>query len=191
VGVLALTYESDKQLIEEYVSNKSERAATQFVRKYQNFVYSIAIRYMKNHDDADDAAQEAFIKALANLHKFRGDSNLRTWLYRITANVCTNYLRKKKVMSIFSSGDDYSLNQIESGEFLPDQKVENSEFELEFMAILGKLPKKQRETFALRYFDGLPYEEISQMLGTSVGGLKANYHQAVKKLAEYLKKYKK
>jgi RNA polymerase sigma-70 factor, ECF subfamily len=191
VGVFTLTYESDKQLIEDYVSNNSEHAATHFVRKYQNFVYSIALRYLKNHDDADDASQEAFIKALGNLHRFRGDSNLKTWLYRITANVCTNYLRKKKVMSIFSSGDDNALRNVSSSDFLPDQKVENSEFELEFMAILGKLPKKQRETFALRYFEELPYEEISQMLGTSVGGLKANYHQAVKKLAVYLKKYKK
>ena len=94
-------------------------------------------------------------------------------------------------MSIFISAsreDVEDFFSVESGELNPLQEVENKEFEKKFSLALSDLPKKQRETFALRYFDDLPYQEISNMLGTSVGGLKANYYQAVKKLGMYLKK---
>ncbi len=98
---LALSYNTDAEIIQDYCENASDRAATAFVRKYQNFVYSTAFRYLNSHDDADDAAQEAFIRALNNLNKFKADSGVKTWLYRITVNVCLNLQRKKKVRSIF------------------------------------------------------------------------------------------
>lgn len=189
LGSITLVLEKDREIIDEYVSGNRERAATAFVRKYQNFVFSIALRYLKSYDDADDAAQEVFIKALKSVHKFRADSSLKTWLYRITQNVCTNISRKKKFTSFFGSGseeNDEYLNIPDTGQN-PEQKFLSAEFEDKFMGILNRLPEKQRETFALRYFDELPYEEISKLLGTSVGGLKANYFQAVKKLADYLK----
>ncbi len=189
MGSQTLVLETDSDIIEEYTTTKSDRAATAFVRKYRTFVYSTALRYLKNGDDADDAAQEVFIKALKNLKNFRGNSTLKTWLYRITINVCSNIERKKKVKHLFRFGDDQEdyLN-ITAEDPMPDEKMEDSEFEENFMRILSGLPDKQRETFALRYFEEMSYEEISDMLGTSVGGLKANYYQAVKKLAEYLKK---
>lgn len=183
---IALAISTDKEIIEEYVSGNSEAAATAFVRKYRKFVYSIALRYLKSADDADDAAQESFIKALGALKKFRGDSSLKTWLYRITVNVCANASRKKKFLSIFSREDGSEI-EFKSDFETPDKTLENKELFDEFYAALDKLPKKQRETFALRYFDELPYDEISNMIGTSVGGLKANYYQAVKKLAKFLK----
>jgi len=189
-GVLSLVQINDKEIINDYLTGDREKAATAFVRKYQNFVFATAFRYLKSYDDADDAAQETFIKALNNLHRFRADSSLKTWLYRITVNVCANISRKKKILSVFKSyneeDDDYF--NIPSTDKTPEEMFENKEFEEVFLRILAKLPEKQRETFALRYFDELPYEEISKMLGTSVGGLKANYFQAVKKLAELLKK---
>ena len=188
MSVQTLLIEKDKEIIREYTTGNSELAATSFVRKYQNFIYATALRYMQSYDDADDAAQEVFIKALNNLEKFRGDSSMKTWLYRITANVCINMKRKRKIMSLFVSQPENEYFKIKSDDASPHQAFENKEFELNFKQTLAKLPDKQRETFALRYYDNLPYEEISKMLGTSVGGLKANYYQAVKKLAVYLKK---
>lgn len=188
LGSITLVLEKDREIINEFVSGNREKAATAFVRKYQNFVFSTALRYMKSYDDADDIAQEVFIKALNYVHKFRGDSSLKTWLYRITHNLCTNYSRKKKFKSIFSTTNDESdefYNIPDSG-LNPEQKFMNSEFEHNFNKVLHRLPEKQRETFALRYFEELSYEEISKLLGTSIGGLKANYFQAVKKLAVFL-----
>lgn len=188
MGSLLLTCENDSEIISEYVDNKSEVAANAFVRKHQKFVYATAFRYLKNESDADDAAQETFIKALSNLHKFKKKSSVSTWLYRIVSNISKNMLRRKKFVSIFGQGDDNKeyLN-IASNEPLPDKQFENKELEKQFLAALDSLPSKQRETFALRYYEELPYEEISKMLGTSVGGLKANYYQAVKKLGKILK----
>src|SRR6056297_593306 len=91
----------DTEIISEYLEGDRERGATAFVRKYQNFVFATALRYLKSYDDAEDAAQEAMIKALQNLNKFKGKSSLKTWLYRITVNVSLNLNRKKKILSIF------------------------------------------------------------------------------------------
>jgi RNA polymerase sigma-70 factor, ECF subfamily len=190
VSGFTLALETDNELIRDYVSGKSERAATAFVRKHQSFVYATVLRYLQDYDEAEDAAQEVFIKALNNLHKFRGDSNIKTWLYRISVNICSNIKRKKKIFSIFKplvQEDEEAYINIPATDITPDKQLENKEFEKNFMKILSKLPEKQRETFALRYFQEMTYEEISEMLGTSVGGLKANYFQAVKKLSEYLK----
>ncbi len=183
----SLVYESDSEIIRDYCSTGSEKAANAFVRKYQKFVYSVALRYLKNHHDSEDAAQEVFIKALGNLKSFRGDASLSSWLYRITANVCSNMKRKKKLLSFFgeSERDDF-LNVSSSGPS-PEQQLVGKEFEDNFMEVLSGLPVKQRETFAMRYFDELSYNEISEMLGTSVGGLKANYYQAVRKLSVALR----
>lgn len=189
-GVLTLALELDTDIIREYTGGNREQAATAFVRKYQNFVFSTALRFLKSYDDADDAAQEIFIKALKSMDKFRGDSSLKTWLYRITMNVCTNMSHKKKLFGFFGSSDneESEYDNVADDSPMPDRKIESEEFEETFLKALSKLPEKQRETFALRYFDEMPYEEISEVLGTSVGGLKANYFQAVKKLAEFIKK---
>ncbi len=181
-----LILDNDNEILEEYSAGNTELAATSFVRKYQNFVFSIALRYLHSFDDAEDAAQETFIKALKSLHKFKANSSLKTWLYRITINVCNNMTRKKKVMSLFKSSSNEDFFDIADRDLNPEEKMESREFEDNFLKALNKLPEKQRETFALRYFEELTYEEISNMLGTSVGGLKANYYQATKKLALYL-----
>ena len=190
VSSIVLTLDSDQEIITEYVASGSQRAATAFVRKYQKFVYSTALRYLKSFEDADDVAQEVFIKALNNIESFRFNSSLKTWLYRITINICSNYRRKKTIYSLFSHYDKQEILEDFTDNLTPDKSLENKEFERQFLDILSNLPKKQRETFALRYFDNLSYEEISKMLGTTVGGLKANYFQAVKKLAEHFKNIK-
>ena len=185
---ISLAYQTDEEIIRDYSETGNQMAANAFVRKYKKFVYSIAFRYLNDYDDADDASQEVFIKALTNLSKFRGECSLNTWLYRITVNVCTNITRKKKIKSIFKfSVENEEYLNIPSKDPAPDRIMENEEIEQNFLKALNELPKKQRETFYLRYFDGLSYNEISKMLGTSVGGLKANYYQAVKKIAQILK----
>ncbi|OGU17461.1 MAG: hypothetical protein A2X61_08900 [Ignavibacteria bacterium GWB2_35_12] len=192
----ALVLENELEIIRDYTENRSEAAATAFVRKHQNFVFSTALRYLQSYEDADDASQEVFIKALNNLHKFRGDSNIRTWLYRITANVATNMRRKRKILNFvkldFSDNEEAALTSLRvtlaSDDDTPYDSIEKKESEEALLSVLTKLPEKQRETFSLRYFDQLSYEEISKVLGTSVGGLKANYYHAVKKITEMMKK---
>lgn len=184
-----LALEKDSDIVNEFIYGDTELAATVFVRKYQKFVYSTTLRFVQNYEDADDIAQEVFIKAIENIKKFRSESSLRTWLYRITTNQCTNFTRKKRFFSFFSKdSDNDEYFDIPASDYTPHQTIENKEFEARFQKMLSQLPEKQRETFALRYFDEMPYEEISKMLGTSVGGLKANYFQAVQKLALLLKK---
>ena len=184
---ISLHYSSEIELIDDYVLNGSEKAANEFVRSFQKFVYSTALRYLQNHDEAEDAAQEVFIKALNNLSRFRKQSSVSTWLYRITQNVCTNITRKKKLRSFvnYNNSSEEFFN-IATKERNAQQDLESSEFEVFFHEVLNKLPEKQRETFVLRYYEELPYSEISEMLGTSEGGLKANYFQAIKKLGKYL-----
>lgn len=186
-GVLSL--DEDLEMMRDYTERGSEAAATAFVRKHQNFVFSTALRYLQSYEDADDASQEVFIRALRNLDKFRGESNVRTWLYRITANVSANMRRKRKMLN-FMRLDFSDEGEIDFGtdEDTPYARIEKKEREEALLAVLLKLPEKQRETFSLRYFEQLSYEEISKILGTTVGGLKANYYHAVKKITEGLRK---
>lgn len=184
-----MTNWDDLQLIEEYLKNKSDAAANILMRRHQKFVYSVAYRYMNDYDEAEEVTQETFITVFRSLNKFNGKSKLRTWLYRITANNALSMKRKYAISKLFVRDDteEYMNIPAQTGDAL--QTIENENFKFEFEKALSKLPKKQRETFALRYFEKLPYEQISEMLGTSVGGLKANYFQAVKKLAIFLKDY--
>ncbi len=183
-----LTELSDIEIIDAYCNTGNQRAATAFVRKYQKFVFATVLRYLNNFDDAEDVTQEVFIKALNNLDKFRKESNIKTWLYRISVNQSINFKRKKSIFSVFKRQSIDSVREMSNNSPNPLQMLEGRELELKFLSSLARLPEKQRETFALKYFEGLTYDEISSVLGTSVGGLKANYFQAVKKLSEFLNK---
>lgn len=192
MGAKALAIYDEYELVDEIVHRNNDRAINQFVRSYQSFVIHTALRYLKNYDDADDVAQEVFIKALNSLPKFKKQSSLKTWLYKITVNMCQNELRKKKFVSFFSFSqtndeNEESYFEVSSNEPKPDSIMEFKETEAIFVEAYNKLPEKQRETFILRYFEEMPYDEISKLLGTSVGGLKANYFQAIKKITEELK----
>lgn len=184
---IALNLDSDALILEAYRSGKTEQAATAFVRRNQRFVYAIALRQLNHPEDARDASQEVFMRALKGLEGFKGESTLQTWLYRITINVCNNMRRKKKIVSWFSIGEGVDERDVQHHEISPAEASVQSDFERYFAGVLAKLPEKQRETFALRYYDELSYEEISAMVGTSVGALKANYHWAVKKIAAQLR----
>lgn len=184
-----------KHIENEKITNEADggsltQGANQFVSVHKNFIFATALRFTNDYDDADDITQEVLIKALTNYGDFKHQSSVKTWLYRITVNMCLNFKRKKSIFSFFSSLNKESDFDIESNEISVQNKLENEELFSRFNNELAKLPEKQRETFALRYFHEMSYQEISDLLGTSVGGLKANYFQAVKKLAQNMKDLK-
>ena len=168
-----------QQLLEQ---GHTHEAMKVLMKSFKRFVHSTAMRYMKDDEDAKDISQEVFIKAYHSLDHFRGDSKIQTWLYAITRNLCLNAIDKKKRKGTVI---DYEAPEIPSDD-TADILVNASEFSEFFKQCMSILPEKQRETFILRHVEELSYEEISEMLGTSIGGLKANYYQAVQKLSHYL-----
>ena len=175
--------ETDGQILEALRAGDRDRAATAFVRTHQDFVYAIALRHLRNHEDARDAAQETFLKALKALERFQQQASFRTWLYKITVNTCISMQRKRRFMSFFAVGEGEHEQDVAAQQLHPDDHTVQNEFEVFLSEVIDTLPPKQRETFCLRYFDELSYEEISEMVGTSIGALKANYHWATKKIA--------
>lgn len=153
------------------------------MRKYQQKVYYHIRRMVIDHDDANDLVQTTFIKAWKGLENFREDSQVFTWLYRIATNECLTHLNNKKKRFFLPIGDvEHELTSKLDSE--PSLKANQLEMKLQ-KAILS-LPEKQRTVFNLRYYDEMKYEEMSEVLGTSVGALKASYHHAVQKIEKYI-----
>jgi len=137
-----------------------------------------------DHDDADDLVQETFIKVWKNLDVFRAESGLYTWIYRIACNEALSFLKKKKLKYAFLPGNyDHQL----ANKLADDNFFSGDEIERKLQNAIITLPEKQRLVFNLRYYDELKYEDMSEILGTSVGALKASYHIAVKKVEENVK----
>lgn len=187
MNLATIALEHDVEILEAFKAGERDRAASAFVRRHQRFVYAVALRHLSNSEDARDAAQDVFLKAISGIDKFQGNSSLQTWLYRITVNVCNSMLRKRKLMSFFSVGEAEGERDVPAQQWSPLQHTEQSDFDRFFKDVLTKLPPKQRETFCLRYYDELSYEEIATMLGANKETLKANYHWAVKKIADHLR----
>jgi RNA polymerase sigma-70 factor (ECF subfamily) len=175
----------DKQLLELYRTGKAEQIFNEMVRRYHSRIYWVARRMVKSHEDADDIAQEVFVRAYAALKDFRGEANIYTWLYRIAVNLSINHLRKQKVRKLVDISD--YLNFL-SKDAEQDRDVIHDENVSLIERAIQTLPEKQRAVFIMRYYDEMPYEQISSILGTSVGGLKANFHHAVKKIAAFVRK---
>jgi RNA polymerase sigma-70 factor (ECF subfamily) len=174
---------TDLQLIEE-VRNGKRRAFTELMRRYQQRVYWAARRIVGTHEDADDIAQETFVKAYTALGDFRGDSSFFTWLYRIAINLSLNAVRKRQLVTYLRENE--IINRIFPSSEDPSRDVEFKETQSRLQEAISRLPEKQRAVFVMRYFDELSYEEISEVMKTSVGGLKANYFHALRKVREYL-----
>jgi RNA polymerase sigma factor (sigma-70 family) len=175
---------SDLDLVEE-VRNGNRQAFTELMRRYQQRVYWTARRIVGSHADADDIAQETFIKAYLGLGEFRGESGFFTWLYRIAVNLSLNAVRKQQIMGYLRQSE--LVERLFPSQEDPSQELEHEETELLLRQAIARLPEKQKAVFVLRYYDEMPYEEISKILKTSVGGLKANYFHALKKVQEHLK----
>ncbi|MBR1406240.1 MAG: RNA polymerase sigma factor [Bacteroidales bacterium] len=151
----------------------------QIVRDYSERIYWHVRRFVNSHEDADDLVQDIFIKIWAALPSFRGESQLFTWVYRIATNEALNFVRREKVRAAlrFSSLDAEMERRIDA-----DPYFNGSAAERELSKAVARLPEKQRLVFILRYYDELPYEEMSAILGTSAGALKASYHIAQEKI---------
>ncbi|WP_271711530.1 RNA polymerase sigma factor [Marinigracilibium pacificum] len=167
--------------MESKLNTKNDFSA--ILTEYQERIYWHIRKMVLDHDDADDITQDTFIKVYQNLDKFRGDSELFTWIYRIATNECLHFLRRKKRTNFFSlSNNNVGLeNILTSGQY-----IDGDEVEIKLQKALLKLPDKQRLIFNMKYFDDLSYEEIAKITDTSVGGLKASYHHAVKKIKKYI-----
>ncbi len=180
-----MTEQSDLELVRLF-QRGDESAFNHLVLRYQEKVYWVARRFVNDHDGADDVTQEVFCKAYDALKEFRGDSSIYTWLYRITVNIALNTLRRQKVKDFLRIDELFDLE--DTNVQAPDQVVEQQEDRALIEQAIARLPKKQRSVFVLRYYEELPYEEIAKILKTSVGGLKANYFHAVRKIQEYVKR---
>lgn len=176
--------DSDKALLIAY---REDNAAgfRRIVKKFQERIYWQIRRYTKNHQDTEDVMQNVFVKAWKGLPKFREESNLYTWLYRIAYNETHTFLAKASKRKTVDLDPPLFENaiQIEGKDYSP------TEIETILKKAMEILPEKQLLVFNLKYFDELKFSEISELTGTSVGGLKASYHLAVKKIEEFIRKY--
>lgn len=173
-------------LIAELTDPKKQRAAfSKVITLYQEQLYWQIRKLLINHDDTADVLQNTFLKAWSNIGSFRGDSKLSTWLYTIAHNESITFLTKAQAERemIADDPDEYLQQQI-----MADKYFDGDETQKKLLYAIATLPPKQRQVFNMRYFDEMPYEEISGILQTSVGALKASYHFAVEKITEFFKK---
>jgi len=176
---------TDHELLEMFRDkNKSNFAFNLIVNKYQQRLYWHIRKMIIDHDDTDDVMQNTYIKVFKGLPGFKQESELFTWLYRIATNESITFLRKKRKKFLLPLNDvEHKLaNSLES-----DAYFSGNEIQLKLQKAILKLPEKQRLVFNMKYFDEIKYEDMAQILDTSVGALKASYHHAVKKIETYLK----
>lgn len=179
---------TDKNYNEEDIiarlKDEKERAAafSVIVNRYSQQIYWHIRRMVLSHDDANDLVQNTFIKAWTNIDKFRGDSKISTWLYRIAINETLNFLGKNQNNTVsINSPEGAIAEQLES-----DTHFNGERADALLQEAIHRLPEKQRLTFNMKYYEEMKYEEMSEILGTSVGALKASYHIAVKKIEDYI-----
>jgi RNA polymerase sigma-70 factor (ECF subfamily) len=174
---------SDLELVQQ-VRAGDRRAFTALMRRHQQRVYWIARRIIGNHADADEIAQDAFVKAYLGLGDFRNESTFFTWLYRITVNLALNAVRKRQLMAYVRESE--LLARFLPAEQRADLQAEETDTLNALQSAMRRLPEKQLSVFVLRFFEELSYEEIAEILKTSVGGLKANYFHAIRKIREQM-----
>ncbi len=175
---------SDEEILRLYREDSSRNSALQqLIEKYQQKLYWQIRKMVIDHDDADDVLQNTFIKIWKGLENFKEESQLFTWLYRIATNEALTYLRQKQKQNTTSLHPiEYQLSKsLESDVYFKGDAIQ-----LKLQQAILSLPEKQRVVFNMRYYDEMPYEQMSEVLDTSVGALKASYHHAAKKIEEYL-----
>jgi RNA polymerase sigma-70 factor (ECF subfamily) len=173
----------DQKILDHILNKDWEQAFKLLVKDYHQRVYWQIRRMVLIHEDADDIAQNVFIKIYQNLNSFKNESKLSTWIFRITYNETINFIHKNaKEQNV--SFEDYSMNIAD--DLSTDEYYTGDEIELKLQKAIASLPEKQRVVFMMKYYDEMKYEQISEILGTSVGALKASYHHAVTKIKEFL-----
>jgi RNA polymerase sigma-70 factor (ECF subfamily) len=177
--------QDEKNFIARLIQTKTQNEAfKELVQCYQKPLYYHIRNIVLNHDDTDDVLQNTFIKVFSNIGNFKGESKLYSWMYRIATNESLTFIEqraKKQGISNLELQQKAILN-LES-----DVYFEGNEIQIKLQKAIATLPEKQQLVFKMKYFEDMKYENISEILDTSVGGLKANYHHAVKKIEEYLK----
>jgi len=178
---------SDTELLVQFRNPiTKEKAFTSIIKKYQEKLYWHVRRMVIDHEDANDVLQNVFLRVWNGLENFREDSQLYTWLYRIATNECLTYIEQQKKRSAVP------LDESEGGlsnKIKADSHFDANRLEWKLQLAIQQLPEKQRIVFNLRYYDEMPYEEMSRVLETSEGALKASYHHAVKKIEDYIKNH--
>ena len=175
---------TDIELVELFRNaDKKHYAFNLLVRKYQEKIYYFVRRMVIDHDDSDDVVQNIFIKVWNNLGSFREDSKLFTWIYRIAVNESLSFLKSKQLRSYLSLSSPEAL-MVKA--LHDDTNYDGTEIQRRLSEAIIRLPKKQQLVFNMRYYDDLSYDEISEIVGTSVGALKASYHFAAKKIEEFV-----
>ncbi|MDR1631877.1 MAG: sigma-70 family RNA polymerase sigma factor [Dysgonamonadaceae bacterium] len=163
--------------------NLQKNAFEQIVSFYSDKLYRQIRKMVLSHDDANDLLQDTFIKAWKNVNLFRGEAKLSSWLYRIALNESITFLNKQRTQNNVSldNKDSFPIEKLES-----DSYFDGDALQLKLQEAIFKLPEKQKIIFNMRYYGEMPYEKISEILGTSVGTAKASYHHAVKKIEDFL-----
>lgn len=174
----------DEEILAKFsVERTRNEAFNLLISKYQEKIYWHVRRLVIDHDDADDLVQEVFIKVWKNLEKFRSDSKLYTWIYRIATNESITFLNKKKQQN--NTPLDEVVQEL-SESLVASSYFNGDKIQMKLQQALLTLPEKQRLIFNMKYYDDLKYDEISEILGTSVGALKASFHIAVKKIEVFM-----
>ena len=174
---------SDEELLNRLRDESSRNAAfSAVVARYRERLYWHIRKMVIVHEDADDVLQNTFVKAWKGLETFKGEAKLYTWLYRIATNESINFLNQKRSRQMMPLEDaEYLMSQ----SLHYDDYFSGDQLQLQLQKAILTLPEKQRIVFNMKYFEDMPYEEMSEILGTSVGALKASYHHAVKKIKDW------
>lgn len=183
---IVLRMTNDQQILDSLKDASTRELAFRYlVSKYKERLYWHIRKIVMNHDDTDDVLQNTFIKIWNGMDSFRGDSSLFTWLYRIATNESITFLnqRKRKSLSSLTEETQYLADNLESDEYF-----DGDEWQMILQKAIATLPEKQRLVFNMKYFDEIKYEDMSVILETSVGALKASYHHAVRKVEDFIKK---
>ena len=174
----------DQELISRLLAPATKSSAfSGVVRTYQERLYWHIRKMVLSHDDTNDILQNTFMKAWSGLESFRGDARFSSWLYRIATNETLTFLTNKRMRNIASMEDE---EQVLLTQLFADTYFNGNEAEMKLQEAILTLPEKQRLVFNMKYFDDLTYEQMEEVLQTSVGALKASYHHAVRKIEKFL-----
>jgi RNA polymerase sigma-70 factor (ECF subfamily) len=177
--------QEEKEFIEQLLNPKTQNQAFQkLLRNYQRPLYNHIRNIVLNHDDADDVLQNTFVKVFQYLKNFKGESKLFSWMYRIATNEAITFINQKAKRNGTTS--EAMQNKIVDN-LQADTYFDGNEIQFKLQKAIVLLPEKQQLVFKMKYYEEIKYEDMSEILGTSVGALKASYHHAVKKIEEYMK----
>lgn len=174
----------EQEFIQQLLDPKTQNTAFQkLLADYQRPLYNHIRNMVLNHDDADDVLQNTFVKVFRHLNGFKGDSKLFSWMYRIATNEAITFLNQKSKRSGYTSLEQQTrlVDNLKA-----DTWFDGNDIQLKLQKAVALLPQKQQLVFKMKYFEELKYENMSEILGTSVGALKASYHHAVKKIEDYM-----